>query len=510
MKVKLSDERLRPLTKEEMARLSKEDLLELAHGEQSIRLQLEGFVAELEERVVDLGGKFFRIKSKLFSPSSERSPKKRTGNREKGNTPRRTSSKLPSERYPNANIIEKHVTCEELPTCSCCGDTMHDSGMTEVSEYLTVIPKQYIVVRQHRHKYRCGKCHGDIVTTPAIPRVIPGSSYSDEMIVDATLSKYCDLVPMERYTQMADRQGFPGLPPQSLIGVTMKLAEFLKAVYEHLRKETLATRVLLADETPHRMLEGDETMRWYLWGFLSKYACFYECHDTRSGEVASAVLQESQCEVLLTDVFSGYKRAVREANAKRAEKKESLILMAYCNAHARRGFTANEQDDKDLPEEAQFMKEQYEKIYAINKETKNEPPERVLELREKMRPYYEKMKKYAEENLENVSSKSAVAKAFNYFLNNYDGLTLFLTNPLVPIDNNPSERMLRSPVVGRKTWYGTHSKEGAETAAVHFSIVEACKLNDVNPRVYYAAIIRAIHENKPIFTPKEFLDANSS
>lgn len=509
MKVKLSDKRLRPLTDEQMASLSKEDLLVYAQGERSIRLQLEGFVTELEERVVTLGGKFFRIKSKVFAPSSERSPKKRTGNREKGNTPRRTTSKLPSERYPNATIIEKHVTCEDLPSCSCCGDAMQDSGMTEVSEYLTVIPKQYIVVRQHRHKYRCGKCHGDIVTTPSIPRVIPGSSYSDEMIVDATLSKYCDLVPMERYTQMADRQGFPGLPPQSLIGVTMKLGEFLKGVYERIRAETLATKVLLADETYHRMLEGDDKAQWYLWGFLAKHACFYECHDTRSGDVASDVLKQSNCEVLLTDVFSGYKKAVREANVTRTERGEPLILAAYCNAHARRGFTAGEQDNESLPTEAQFMKAEYEKIYALNKETKDQQLERVIELRAKMRPHFEQMKKYAEENLEQVSNKSAVARAFNYFLNNYDGLTLFLTNPLVPIDNNPAERMLRSPVVGRKTWYGTHSKEGAETAAIHFTIVESCKLNDVNPRIFYAEVIKAIHEDKPIFTPKELLDANT-
>ena len=52
--------------------------------------------------------------------------------------------------------------------------------------------------------------------------------------------------------------------------------------------------------------------------------------------------------------------------------------------------------------------------------------------------------------------------------------------------DNPAERLLRSPVVGRKTWYRTHSKAGAEAAAVHFSIVETCKMKGVNPREYYA------------------------
>lgn len=194
---------------------------------------------------------------------------------------------------------------------------MVDSGMTETSEYLTVIPKRYIIVRQHRHKYRCTKCHGDIVTTPPIPRVIPGSSYSDEMIIDAALSKYCDLIPMERYCQIAKRQGFQGLPPQSLIAATFKLADFLKVAYERLRLETLDTPVLLADETTHRMLEGDEKTGWHLWGFSTAESCFYECHDTRSGDVATTVLNASTCSVLVSDVYAGYKKAVREANGVR-------------------------------------------------------------------------------------------------------------------------------------------------------------------------------------------------
>ena len=94
--------------------------------------------------------------------------------------------------------------------------------------------------------------------------------------------------------------------------------------------------------------------------------------------------------------------------------------------------------------------------------------------------------------------------AYKYFLKYYDGLTLFISNPLIPIDNNPSERLLRSPVVGRKTWYGTHSKAGAEAAAVHFSIVETCKLNGVNPREYYADAVERIHSKRELITPSHF------
>jgi len=81
---------------------------------------------------------------------------------------------------------------------------------------------------------------------------------------------------------------------------------------------------------------------------------------------------------------------------------------------------------------------------------------------------------------------------------------LFLTKPLVPIDNNGQERQLRSPVVGRKTWYGTHSRRGAKTLAILFSFVGSCKINNVNPREYSVALVKALHAGKSPFTPREF------
>ena len=183
--------------------------------EHHIRVTLEGYVHELQEKVLDINGQLFRIRSKMFERSSEKTRQPRGKNGKGSRKERSKTNLLPSERYPEAEIVEKHITYETPPNCNCCGGTMTDSGMTEVSEHLTVIPKKYMIVRQHRHKYRCSGCHGSIVTTPGLPRIVPGSAYSDELTVDATLSKYCDLIPMERYCDMAARQGFPGIPPHS-------------------------------------------------------------------------------------------------------------------------------------------------------------------------------------------------------------------------------------------------------------------------------------------------------
>jgi len=98
-----------------------------------------------------------------------------------------------------------------------------------------------------------------------------------------------------------------------------------------------------------------------------------------------------------------------------------------------------------------------------------------------------------------------LVKAIDYFIKNFDELTYFLKLEDIPIDNNSQERLMRNPVIGRKTWYGTHSKKGAETNAVLFSLVESCKINKVNPRDYFRDIVHAIHEKREIFTPGEHL-----
>ena len=309
-------------------KLEKLEILTSAQIEALTRAELIVLAAQLSDRVEKFQGIFFRLKKKLFGKSSEKSNSNSTpiedsgpeGDSLKPKNPRATTTKKISERYPDAPVKVDEIGFTKPPCCPACGDAMQDSGMREESEYLTTEPKDYIIVRQVRQKSRCGSCHSAIATAPVPARIIPGGSYSDDMIVDATLSKYCDLIPMERYCQMAARSGLIGLPPHSLISASMKLSSFLNPTYLKIRQETLNTKVLLADETPHRMLEGDAKTRWFLWGFSSQTSCFFECHDTRSGDVSTAVLSESICEFLVSDVYSGYAKTIRIVNENRAKK----------------------------------------------------------------------------------------------------------------------------------------------------------------------------------------------
>lgn len=486
--------------------LSKDEVVILNKSNENLISQMQKYIRKLEadqfkneQKTFLLEEQTIQIKHRLYGKSSEKSEIKSSKNRE--TKPVRQRVLLPSERYPNIPVLEKLVTLETVPNCQSCHQIMKDSGLVEESEYLTVIPRRFYVVKQLRVKYRCTCCQDSLITAPVIPRIKPGSSFSDEMVIDASLSKYCDLIPIERYVQMAARSGVLGLPANSLIQGTHNLAEFLRPVYQKIKNEVMSSKVIHADETPHRMLEGDEKSNWYLWGFSSDAASYFRAEDTRSGSVASELLKDSSCEYLVSDVFSGYGKAVKDSNEYRLENKLPLIKSLYCNAHARRKF---KEAETSFATEVKFFIWCYRKIYKLQKETEDTDRRKWQEV------YFRAMDRKGHRIKLSYSTKSSLVRGIDYFNKNYNELTYFFKTKDLPIDNNSQERLLRNPVIGRKTWYGTHSKQGAETNAVLFSLVESCKLNKINPGDYFKDIVYAIHERREIFTPHEYSKKQSA
>lgn len=66
----------------------------------------------------------------------------------------------------------------------------------------------------------------------------------------------------------------------------------------------------------------------------------------------------------------------------------------------------------------------------------------------------------------------------------WPGLTLFVDDPRIPMDNNSSERRLRGPAVGRKNDYGSGAFWSGRLAAMLFSILATLKLWPINPRAW--------------------------
>jgi len=100
--------------------------------------------------------------------------------------------------------------------------------------------------------------------------------------------------------------------------------------------------------------------------------------------------------------------------------------------------------------------------------------------------------------------QSSLGKAIDYMLSLWPGLTCFLVDPRIPLDNNAAERALRGVVVGRKNHYGSHSKRGAEVAAILYTLFESAKLAGVDPHRYVLeATHRAIASPGAVILPED-------
>lgn len=89
-----------------------------------------------------------------------------------------------------------------------------------------------------------------------------------------------------------------------------------------------------------------------------------------------------------------------------------------------------------------------------------------------------------------VLPKSSMGKAISYLRGMWPRLTLFADHPELWIDNNPTERSIRGPVVGRKNHYGSRSRRGTEVAAMLYTICETAKACGVDPRDYLRRVVR--------------------
>lgn len=92
----------------------------------------------------------------------------------------------------------------------------------------------------------------------------------------------------------------------------------------------------------------------------------------------------------------------------------------------------------------------------------------------------------------------SVHEAVNYTLKIWARLTVFLDDPNVPLDNNMTERAFRRPVIGRNNYFGAKSRSGTQVAATFFSLLETCRLHDVNFTQYLIAAAEAALDGRTL------------
>jgi transposase len=101
----------------------------------------------------------------------------------------------------------------------------------------------------------------------------------------------------------------------------------------------------------------------------------------------------------------------------------------------------------------------------------------------------------------------ATGKAITYAENQWESLCIFLTDPLVRLDNNISENALRIVALGRKNFLFVGHEQAGQNHAIVQTIVSTCRLHNVDPYEYIKDVLIRI-QTHPAAKIDELLPQN--
>ncbi|MCJ7447983.1 MAG: IS66 family transposase [Bacteroidales bacterium] len=383
---------------------------------------------------------------------------------------------LPSHLHREEHIIE--------PEEDTTGARKIGEVITEVLEYT---PGKFYVERYVRPKYVFPKEERIVIgELPSLP--IPRGNAGPGLLAHLLISKFVDHLPFYRQVQQFKRQDID-IAESTISGWFTSSCRLLEPLYERLVSRVRGSSYLMADETPIPVQTKDKpgsTYKRYHWVYyapLDKLVCF----DYRKGRGRDGPQEflESFRGMLQTDGYNAYNIY---------EKKDGITLFG-CMAHARRKFENAKENDL---ERAEYVLERMRKLYMIEREAREKDlsfnKRKELRIKRSL-PVLQELEKWMREQLPDVLPKSSIGQAITYTLGLWNRLTRYTQNGQVEIDNNLIENSIRPVALGRKNYLFAGSHEAAQQAAMIYSFLGTCKINNVEPLGLLKDVLQKIQDH---------------
>ena len=369
----------------------------------------------------------------------------------------------------------------------CQGELKHIGE--EVSERLEYVPASLIVIQDASQKYACAQ--GCTVVTAAKPegpieKGLPGPG----LLAHVAVSKYGDHLPLNRQQEIFQRQGVE-LSRQTMCGWMRQTAELVTPLWERMKEQVLASKVVQTDDTPVPVLdaEREHTRTGRIWTYVGDALHPYTVYDytpDRSGGGPDEFLRDYRG-YLQADAYGGYDALYK--------KPERGIVEIGCWAHARRYFFEAQSSDVMR---ATVMLAYIRLVYDVEREAREKGlrGEARLALRqEKSKPILNDIEQYLLKQRPEVLPKSPIGKAISYALSNWAALERPWEDGDLEIDNNGAERSLRPIAIGRNNWTFYGSDNGGRTAAVLGTLIATCKRLSIDPFAYLRDVFQRIADH---------------
>ena len=463
--------------------------------------ELERQVEVLQQENAGLQQRNRDLLKKPFGTSSEKRPQGQDGEQGdggpagggqpgQGTEKRRQRGGQPGaaapKRVDRSGLPRREEVLEPEPgRCSCpeCGLAYARNGEA-VSERVEVWIEGHIR-RIRRPRYRavceCVTGRGEVVAALE-PTLFRGSGYGLSVWVIFLLQVYWQRHPARAFEREWEEYGVR-LPASTLLGHTEALLGWFEPLEQAIAAHQQQALLIHGDETSwvvHVRAEEGEKARCWLWACLTEDAVRLRVDPSRSAAAAARLFGElgrQQRAVLVCDRYAVYPRLAREH--------EGQFEIAYCWAHVRRDFVKLGRSRPDLEEWAEGILGRIGRLYRYNGERlalwdreRSQPQGADFQaVQGRLEAECAALFGQAEREVGELTAAAGASgrvdprlKPLQSLLKHRKGLEVFLAKPFVPMDNNPVERALRRPVIGRKLSYGSHSEGGAALQGILLSV----------------------------------------
>lgn len=462
-------------------------------------------IAELKQSVSKQNAYIKKLERMIFEPTSERGQLSNDDDSVSSNTPASHDADVanPTKRSRGGQFGtprsgpkgHDHLPVEdektyELPESCCedCGEQWKEFDSRESDEVEVTVRAYRRKIQRKRYGHFCKKRGRWISkTAPGPKRLFPHSKYAISVWVFLLVGKFVLHMATNR-VRLLLKEHHLDVPQGTVTAGFKRIHKLIKPLIAEIRRYSREEKHHWhIDDTGWKVfvLVGDkESFGWYLWVFLSNDVCVYILSPSRAREVPKSHLENS-CGVVTSDRLA--------ANKKLGDN----IKHSFCWVHERRELRDLAGAYLEIANICNFFLKLIGDLFYHNRQRLlNEPGTEQFEKAEK------KLKATLDAILENCQKELAksdlhpeLRRVLNGIVKDWDGFYLFFDLPAVPPDNNPAERAIRGPVLGRKSYYGCGSEWSARFTADMFTLCETLKLNNIKPGQFLTEYLEACAAN---------------
>jgi transposase len=398
----------------------------------------------------------------------------------------------------------EHTLLEAQRLCPCCNEVCQKFG-EDVSEQLDYQPASLFVCQHVRFKYACPKCHDHVTVGHAPIAVISKGLPGPGLLAQIAASKYADHLPLNRLERILGRHGIE-LSRSTMCDWMAHVAALLQPVVNLMATLVRQSKTVHTDATKLPFLDPNvpgKTLSGQMWVYVGDrdhpFDVFDFWRDHSAGGIDAFLQAHHYRGHLNADAHNLYDHLFASGD----------ILEVGCWSHCRRHFFDAKEND---PARSHLVLAWIRQLYTVEAEAREhiadhkligaEADASRLKLRqEKSVPELAALRTWLETEHSKVLPKSLIGQAIAYALRHWQALARFAHDGFLAIDNNVAERTLRHVAIGRKNWLFAGSANGAQTAAVLFSVASTCHRHGIDVFAYLHHILQRLAD-----TPERLRD----